>query len=139
VNLAGLVQYARDRGDGVVSTVGADGIAQGAYVAIAATDQGELLFNARPQSRKMVNIRRDQRVALTMGGHDRTTMQCHGSAELLEGPELDRYAMVYYEAIPQFTRSSGDDIVFVRVRLEWARYGHFVGDHFETAYVDLNR
>jgi general stress protein 26 len=138
VNLAGLVQYVRDRGDGVVSTVGADGIAQGAYVTIAATDQGELLFNARPQSRKAVNIGRDQRAALTIGGHDGTTLQCHGSAELLEGPERDRYATVYYETFPQFTRSSGDDIVFVRLQLEWARYGRFVGNHFEAADVDLN-
>jgi general stress protein 26 len=138
VNLAGLLQYVRDRGDGVVSTIDADGVPQGAYVAVTATDRSELVFNARQNSRKVANIRRNQRAALTIGGHDGTTLQCQGIADLPGDLELDRCATAYYKAFPQFTRSSGGDIVFVRVRLEWARYGRFVGDHFESEDVDVN-
>jgi hypothetical protein len=137
VNLAELVEYVRAHGDGVVSTVGSDGMAQGAYVAIAATDEGELVFNARPSSRKVANIRRAARAALTIGGGEGTTLQCQGVADLLAGSELLRCAAAYYATFPQFTPSAGDDLAFVRVRLDWARYGQYVGDAFESTDVDL--
>jgi hypothetical protein len=137
VNLGELVAYTRAHGDGVVSTVDSDGTAQGAYVAIAVTDEGELVFNARRTSRKIENILRDAHAALTIGGRDGTTLQCHGVAEVLEGAQLSLCADAYYAAFPQFTRSSGDDIAFVRVRLGWARYGQYVGEVFESSEVDL--
>jgi hypothetical protein len=137
VNLAELVDYVRSHGDGVVSTVGSDGTAQGAYLAVAASDDGELVFNARPDSRKMANILRDARVAITIGGPDGTTLQCQGVAEALEGAALSQAADLYYAAFPRFTRSSLHDVAFVRVRLEWARYGQYVGEAFASGEVDL--
>ena len=137
MNLTELVQYVHTHGGGVVSTVGADGTPQGAYVAVAATDDGELVFNAKPASRKVANILRDARAALTIGGRNGTSLQCEGVAEVLGGADLTQCADAYYSAFPQFTRSNGDDIAFVRVRLAWARYGQYVGDAFESSEVDL--
>jgi hypothetical protein len=137
VNLTQLVAYVRAHGDGVVSTVGPNGAPQGAYVAVAATEGGELVFNARSTSRKVENVRRDARAALTIGGGDGTTLQCQGIAELLEGGELARCADAYYTTFPQFARSTAGDIAFVRVRLEWARFGQYVGGVFESNDVGL--
>ena len=137
MNLTELVDYVRSHGDGVVSSVGSDGTAQGAYLAVAASDEGDLVFNARPDSRKMANILRDARVAITVGGPDGTTLQCQGIAEVLEGAALSQAADLYYAAFPRFTRLSLEDIVFVQVRLEWARYGQYVGEAFESGEVNL--
>ena len=76
-------------------------------------------------------------VVSTIGGRDGTSLQCEGVAEVLGGADLTQCADAYYSAFPQFTRSSGDDIAFVRVRLAWARYGQYVDDAFESSEVDL--
>lgn len=121
-----LVEYVRARGDGVVSTLGPSGEPQAAYLPIAATDSGELVFDARVTSRKIANLRRDARVAVVVGGADGTTLQAEGVADLPEGADRERCAAAYLAAFPQFAASLGaDGIVLVRVRLTWSRFGDY--------------
>ncbi|MGV8968623.1 MAG: pyridoxamine 5'-phosphate oxidase family protein [Cellulomonas sp.] len=121
-----LVDYVRSQADGVVATVDEQGAPQAAYLTITATDQGELVFDARPASRKIVNLRRDPRIAVTVGGADGTTLQCQGRADLPVGTDLERCRDAYLAAFPQFEdslRSGG--VVVVRVALDWWRYGDY--------------
>lgn len=120
-----LIEYVRSQRDGVVSTVGTDGAPQAAFLSITATDRGELVFDARPDSRKVANIRRDPRVAVVVGGRDGTTLQCQGVADLPRGDELARCAAAYVRTFPEFAQSLGDGVVVIRVRLDWARYGDY--------------
>ncbi|WP_435735907.1 pyridoxamine 5'-phosphate oxidase family protein [Cellulosimicrobium sp. PMB13] len=123
-----LVAYVRAHGDGVVSTLGPDGAPQAAYLALTATDRGELVLDARATSRKVANVRRDPRVAVVVGGADGTTLQAEGVADLPGGAERDRCAAAYAAAFPQFAASLADDgIVVARVTLTWARHGDFRG------------
>jgi PPOX class probable F420-dependent enzyme len=126
MDLTGLVDHVRTHGDGVVTSLGPDGQPQAAYVAITATDDGELVLDARTTSRKVANVRRDPRVAVVVGGPGGTTLQCEGLADLPDGPDRDRCAAAYVATFPQFASSLSDPaIVVVRVRLTWARFGDY--------------
>jgi general stress protein 26 len=127
----------RAQRDGVVSTVGPDGAPQAAFLSIAATDHGELVFDARPDSRKVANIRRDPRVAAVVGGPDGTTLQCQGIADVPEGRELDRCAAAYVSTFPEFEQSLRDGVIVIRVTLNWARYGDFRGGGHSSHDVEL--
>ncbi|MBD5787482.1 pyridoxamine 5'-phosphate oxidase family protein [Cellulosimicrobium terreum] len=123
---AALVSHVRSQGWGVVATLGPDGAPQAAYPSLAVTDAGELVLDARASSRKVVNLRRDPRVAVVVGGTDGTTLQCEGVADVPVGADRDRCAAAYVAAFPQFASSlAAHDIVLVRVVPAWARYGDF--------------
>ena len=122
----GLVEYVRAHGDGVLSTLGPDGAPQSAYLALTATDEAELVLDARGASRKVANLRADPRVAVVVGGRDGTTLQCEGFADVPSGDERDTCAAAYAATFPQFATSLTDPtIVVVRVRLTWARFGDY--------------
>lgn len=126
MDVEGLVAYVRARGDGVVSSLGPGGEPQAAYLALAATDRGEVVLDARASSRKVANVRRDGRVALVVGGADGTTLQAQGVADVPYGGDRERCAAAYAAAFPQFAASLADPgIVVVRVVLTWARFGDF--------------
>ena len=126
MNRQELIEYVRAQGDGIVATAGADGAPEAAYLAIAATEAGELIFDARLGSRKIANIRANPRVAVVFGGRDDMTLQCEGLADLPEGDDRARCAAAYAATFPQFARSlSNDDIVVVRITPSWARFGDF--------------
>ena len=126
MNRQELVAYVRTKGDGVVATATPEGAPEAAYVAIAATDTGELVFDARPNSRKIANIRANPRVAVVIDGRDETTLQCEGAADIPSGLDRDRCIAAYASAFPEFAESvASDRVVVVRVTLEWARYGDY--------------
>ncbi len=119
------VAFVREHGDGVLSTAGPGG-PQAAYLALAATDEGELVLDARASSRKVSNLRRDERVAVVVGGRDGRTLQVEGVADVPGGVVRERCGDAYRAAFPQFAGSLEDPgIVVVRVRPTWARYGDY--------------
>jgi len=123
-----LIAFIRADGDAVVSTIGPDGAPQAAYLSITATDRGELVFNARGGSRKIANLRRDPRIAVVVGGAEKTTLQLQGTAEVLDpgSDEAARAAAAYGEAFPWFRESlTRSEFELVLVRPEWARFGDY--------------
>lgn len=128
MELSDMVAYVRGIGSGVVASVAEDGSPRAAYLDLTATDRGELVFNARTDSRKVANIFRDGRVAVVIGGADGTTLQCEGTAAIAGGAELQRYATAYRAAFPQFDPvRPGDGVVLVVVALSWARHRDYRG------------
>lgn len=123
---AEIADYVRSHSAGVVATVGQDGAPQAAYVAIAATDRGELVFDAKRDSRKIANLRRDAHVAIVAGGADDTTLQYEGIAGIPEGDERDRATSAYLDTFPQFAESlRSSEIIVVLVRPRWVRFGDY--------------
>lgn len=126
MNLDGLIDYVRAQRDGVITTAGPDGGPQAAYLSLAATGRGELVFDAKTDSRKVANLRRDPRAAVVVGGRDGTTLQGEGRAVFPEGGELARAEAAYLTAFPEFGPSlRRADVVVVLVRLNWARFGDY--------------
>ncbi|MFF2372004.1 pyridoxamine 5'-phosphate oxidase family protein [Agromyces sp. NPDC058110] len=135
-----MIDYVRAHGDAVVSTLAADGAPQSAYLSITATDRGELVFNARGGSRKIANLRRDGRIAVVVGGADKTTLQAQGIAEVLEpgSDEARRAAEAYAAAFPWFGGSlTKPEFELVLVRLDWARFGDYREGPPVSVEVDL--
>ncbi len=128
MELSDMVAHVRGIGSGVVASLAADGSPQAAHLDLAATDRGELVFNARSDSRKIANILRDGRVAVVIGGVDGATLQCEGIATVASGPELERCASAYAAAFPKFEPvRQGDRVVLVVVALSWARHRDYSG------------
>jgi general stress protein 26 len=119
-----LVAYVSSQQDGVLSTLGADGEPQAAYLPFAVTALGELVFDARDDSRKVANIRRDPRVAVVIGGPDGTTLQLQGVADEPAGVDGERCAAAYVAAFPD-SSVGAPGIVVVRVRADWTRFGDY--------------
>jgi general stress protein 26 len=138
VNRQELIAYVRAKGDGIVATATPDGAPEAAYVAITATDAGELVFDARPNSRKIANIRENPRVAVVIDGRDETTLQCEGAADIPSGPDRDRCIAAYAQAFPEFAESvASDRVVVVRITLDWARYGDYGSKPAVVSEVEL--
>ena len=120
------VDFIRSQGDAVICTLGAEGEPQAAYLSITATDAGELVFDAKADSRKVANLHRDPRIAVVVGGADGTTLQVEGTADFANGAELARVSAGYLSAFPQFEQSLRDpSIVVIRVVVSWSRYGDY--------------
>lgn len=95
-----LIDFVRARGLGVVASRGPDNSPQAALDGIAATDQGEIIFDCARRSRKYANIERDPVVALVVGWGNEVTVQLEGSAHIRSGPDLGRCTAAYFEQYP---------------------------------------
>lgn len=122
MNIAEMIAYVREQRDGVVATNGPGGVPEAAYLTFAATDDGEIVFDARPESRKVANLREDPRVAVVVGGPDGRTLQADGEADFPDGADLRRCAAAYAEAFPTSADALSRGMVFIRIRLRWARF-----------------
>ncbi|WP_416445788.1 pyridoxamine 5'-phosphate oxidase family protein [Leucobacter sp. HNU] len=126
---AAIVAFVRAHRDGTVSTLGPDGAPQAAYLPFAATDAGDLVFDARVDSRKIANLVRDPRVAIVVGGADGASLQAEGTAVVTSGADRAAAAAAYALSFPEFADSlARDDIAVVRIRLDWARLGDYRTD-----------
>lgn len=145
MELAEMISFVRGVGAGVVATVAENGEPQAAYLDLAASDTGELVFNARADSRKITNIGHDGRVAVVVGGTEGTTLQGEGIARVFgggdgEGAEGDfaRCAAAYAAAFPQFQAVRPDEgVVLVSVQLSWARFRDYRGSMLVSSDVEL--
>ena len=124
-----LFEFMRTQRLGVQASVGANDVPQTALVAIAVTSSLELVFDTLAATRKVVNLRRNPRVAFVIGGHaegDERTVQYEGIADEPPGEELARIKAAYFETWPDGrTRAAWPGLVYVRVRPTWIRYSDF--------------
>jgi uncharacterized pyridoxamine 5'-phosphate oxidase family protein len=119
-----FVAFVRERGLGVVATLGPRGTPQAAVVAVLATDRGEVLFGTERRSRKFANIQQQPAVALAIGwGDDEVGVQCEGIADEPSGADLDRCLKTYLDRFPRERRLVDNGrLGLVRVRPNWIRY-----------------
>ncbi|MCW2757855.1 MAG: segregation and condensation protein [Nocardioidaceae bacterium] len=134
-----LVAFVRVRGLGVVATTGTDGEPEAALVGLAASDDGELIFDTSTTSRKYLNLLGRPRAAVVVGWDDEVTLQVEGSADLPEGAERARCQEVYFEQYPDGRdRASSPEIGYVRIRPRWWRYSDFRPDSFCSEVTELS-
>lgn len=144
---AGLLTFLREHRYGALGTRADDGSPQVALMGLAVTDDFEFVFDTLATTRKVANLRRDARCALTFGstgGADHRTLQVEGLADELHGAELERLKQSYFAAFPQGReRASWPGLTYWRVRPHWARYSDFgatpplVLTHDATALANL--
>ena len=136
---AELVDFIRARGLGVVATVGPNGAPQAALVGVAATDDGEIVFDTSRDSRKFANISPEHEVALVVGWDDEVTVQLEGTADVPSGTERDRCLDAYFEQYPDGRqRAESPNIVHVRSRPRWVRYSDVRPDPFGSTELTFD-
>ncbi len=122
------VEFIRQRGLGVVSTVSATGTPQSALVNLAVTDDLELVFFTLQDARKCRNLRRDKRIAVVVGWENEETLQLEGIADEPRDGELGRLKEVYAASRPHTgAQMAWPGLTYFRVRPTWVRlsnYGH---------------
>ena len=126
---AGLLNFLRSHRLAVQTSVSAEDAPQAAVIGYAVTEQFELVFDTLSSSRKGQNLRRNNRIALVIGGlvdGEERTVQYEGIADEPSGEELDRLKQVYYAAWPDGpSRLSWPGLTYVRVKPTWIRYSDF--------------
>ena len=129
MNAARLLAFLRSHRLAVQSSVSESGAPQAAVVGYAVTDQFEIVFDTIESSRKGRNLRRNNRIALVIGGlldGEERTIQYEGIADEPTGEDLERLKHVYYKAYPDGpTRLSWPGLIYFRVRPTWIRYSDF--------------
>ena len=129
MDAAGLLTFLRSHRLAVQASVSVVNAPQAAVVGYAVTNRFELVFDTLQSSRKGQNLRRNDRIALVVGGlvdGEERTVQYEGIADEPEGEELERLKRVYYEAYPDGpSRLSWPGLIYVRVRPTWIRYSDF--------------
>ena len=107
------------------------GAPQAAVVGYGASDRLEIVFDTLDATRKAQNLRRNSRIALTIGGltaDDERTVQLEGVADEPEGVQLETLKQVYYAAYPDGpTRLSWPGLIYIRVRPTWIRDSDYNG------------
>jgi hypothetical protein len=98
-------------------------------IGYAVTERFEIVFDTLDASRKGQNLRRNNRIALVIGGlvdGEERTVQYEGIADEPSGAELDRLKQLYYAAWPDGPdRLSWPGLTYVRVRPTWIRFSNF--------------
>ena len=126
-----LVAFVRARALAVVATRGPDGSPEAALVGVAATDEGEIVFDTSKRSRKYRNLTDHPGVALVIGLDDEVTVQCEGLADVPTGAAWRRCTEAYFVQYPDGRERASDlDIGHVRVRVRWLRYSDYRTDSF---------
>jgi len=127
-----LLAFLRQHRLAVEASVSADRGAQAVVVGVAFTDRFEVVFDTLESSRKAVNLRRNPRLALVIGGlaaGDERTAQYEGIADEPSGAELERLKQAYYGVYPDGpSRTSWPGLIYVRVRPTWIRYSDYTLD-----------
>ena len=111
---------------GVLSSIAGDGRPQSALVGIAVSSELEVIFDTVNSSRKYSNLTSNPAASFVIGWEGEVTMQYEGIAELLAGPDLERYREIYLLTWPDGRdRLSQTGIVHFIVRPTWIRYSDF--------------
>ena len=126
VTPAEVYRFLREHRLAVISTLGPEASPQAAVVGIAVTEALDIIFDTSTDSRKYANLCADPSVAMVIGWDLGQTVQLEGTAEVLEGPELDARKPDYFAIWPDGrAREHWPDIAYVRVRPKWLRYSDF--------------
>ena len=129
MSAAELLTFLRRHRLAVQASVSPAATPQAAVIGYAVTDWFEIVFDTLDSSRKGQNLRRNNRIALVIGGladGEERTVQYEGITDEPSGEELDRLKQVYYAAWPDGpSRLSWPGLIYVRVRPTWIRYSNF--------------
>lgn len=113
----------------VQASVSSSDAPQAAVVGFAISDDFEIIFDCVDSTRKVVNLRRNPRCALVIGGivsGDERTVQYEGIADEPAGAELERLKEIYFAVFPDGReRQHWSGVIYIRVRPKWIRYSDF--------------
>lgn len=121
-----VLHYMKARRYATQASVSETGAPQAAIIGVAVTDAFELVFDTLNTSRKYRNLRREPRIALTIGGDDDCCVQYEGLADEPKGAELETLKQVYFARFPDgLERERLPEIAYFRVKPLWIRFSDY--------------
>ncbi len=123
---AELIVFLRQHRLAVQASVSPTGAPQAAVVGFAVSDDLEFIFDTDVSSRKIPNLRANEKIALVIGWDEECTVQVDGVADEPKGEELSRIQKIYFDCFPDGpSRLAWPGITYIRVRPTWIRYSDF--------------
>ena len=124
-----LLEFMQSHSLVVQTSVSASSAPQAAVVGAVVTDRFEIVFDTLETTRKALNLRRNPKFALVLGGltgGDERTVQYEGLADQPEGEELERLKELYFVRFPDGReRQKWPGLIYLRVRPTWIRYSDY--------------
>lgn len=134
-----ILQFMRSHSLAVQASVSPLGAPQAAVVGFIVTDDFEIVFDTVDTTRKVVNLRRNARCALVIGGMvngDERTVQYDGIAAEPTGTDLERLKELYFVRFPDGRdRQDWPGLTYIRVQPRWLRFSDF--NQFPPAIVEF--
>ncbi len=126
---ADLLHFIRSHSLAVQASVSPLDGPQAAVVGFIVTDGFEIFFDTLATTRKVLNLRRNPRIAFVVGGltdGDERTVQYEGTADEPGGAELDRLKELYFLRFPGGRdRQDWPGLMYLRARPRWIRFSDF--------------
>ena len=128
-DIAEALAVLREGNHAAVATVHGDGAPAVAVVGVAANDDLTMLvFDTLETTRKLGNLKRDGRVALT-AWHGAKTIQIEGNARIAAQHELAMVKQLYFATFPDGpSREVWPGISYVVIGPTWIRMSDFSGE-----------
>lgn len=118
-----LLNFLKQHGLMMLSTIHADGKPQAAVVEFGELDDLTLVFDTLTTSRKYQNLQSNNNVAAVIGWEDSVTVQIEGTASELGGEELIQAKQAYFTKNPRARKWEGrDNIAYFKIKPAWIRY-----------------
>jgi PPOX class probable F420-dependent enzyme len=113
-----------------LGTVSPDGAPHVAIVTCVVDDDFNIYFATKRGSRKLNNILKDSRVAVTVGGDPKvpSTIQMEGKATVIDDPQhfivsyLSREMDITDASWWPLLKTHGVEYLFLKIKVEWARW-----------------
>ena len=125
----GLLKYLRTHRLAVQASVSSTGVPQASVVGFVVSDRFEFFFDTLESARKVINLRRNPKAALVVGGieeGEERTSQIEGIADEPKGAELERLKSIYFARFPDGReRQKWPGLTYFRVRATWIRFSDF--------------
>jgi pyridoxine/pyridoxamine 5'-phosphate oxidase len=123
---AELYSFLAIQSHGVVSSLSAQGAPQSALVAIAVSQELEIVFDTVKTSRKYGNLVARPACSIVIGWQGEKTVQYEGLAQELSGADLSTYKQIYFARFADAPeRQSWSGIVYFVVRPKWIRFSDY--------------
>ena len=118
-----LVDFVRRAGAGVIASNSGTGYPESAYVHMAASDAGRIIFGTNALSRKFTNITSDPRVSLVVVTDGAEEVQLEGEATVLDETQVAAAAEVLSAQHPGSAETSDpENMRLLEVTVRWASY-----------------
>ena len=116
-----LIDFVRSVGAGVLASNSGTGYPESAYVHVAATEDGRIVFGTNVKSRKFSNITSDPRVSMVVMRDGTLEVQLEGEARVLEGPQAAPAVQVLTAQHPDATETNNpENLRVLEIVVRWA-------------------
>ncbi len=111
---------------GIIATLHENGAPEAAAIQVTLADDGNIVFDCFPESRKFKNIYTDKRIALVVGWEDNITVQIEGDVvpitDVNEKKKLEGIHVANCPLEAEFLKYGAQ---LFKIKPRWVRYSDF--------------